>query len=167
MGFLSYLSFHHIIHSLIQTLPLEMAPGVWLGLKVRKFHTGRYHQYLLYRCLGQYRNALVSFWFKCRLYRSHFGHIGINIRFWPKNRYQMKPKKKTLENCDFSPLNFKIQLLSLNSVFPPLLCIVSTLHFFFFLFVLPTSVSSVPSSSSFISQCVIVSLFCFGTLTWM
>ena len=134
--------------------------------KLISYHIGRYCQYLSYRCLGQYINALVLFRFKNRLYRSRFGHIRINTRFWPANRYRAKKKNsKNSKNCDFSPPNFKIPLLSLILVFPPLLCIVSTLHFFFFLFVLPASVSSAPSSSSFISQCVFVSLFCFGTLT--
>ena len=79
------------------------------------YRTSQYHWYLPYRCLGRYRNALVLFQFKYRLYRSRFGNIEINIGFWPENRY--RAKQKNLEN----PPNFKIHLLTLTSVFPPLL----------------------------------------------
>ena len=85
--------------------------------KLMSYRTSQYHQYLPYRCLGRYRNALVLFQFKYRLYRSRFRHIEINIGFWPENRY--RAKQKNLEN----PPNFKIHLLTLTSVFPHLLCI--------------------------------------------
>ena len=83
--------------------------------KLISYCTGRYRRNFLYWCLGQYRNALVSFRFKYWLYRSRFGHTGINIGFRPENRY--RAKQKNSEN----PPNFKIHLLTLTSVFPPLL----------------------------------------------
>ena len=85
--------------------------------KLISYHTGWYCRNLPYQCLGRYRNAFVSFWFKYRLYRSCFGHIGINTMFRQENRYQAKQKKKNSKN---SP-NFKIHLLTLTLVFPPLL----------------------------------------------
>ena len=93
--------------------------------KLMSYRTSQYHWYLPYRCLGRYINALVLFQFKYRLYRSCFGHIEINIGFWLENRY--RAKQKNLEN----PPNFKIHLLILTSVFPPLLCI--CLYFAFLL----------------------------------
>ena len=143
--------------------------------KLISYRTGRYRRNLPYRCSGRYRNAPVSFRFKYRLYRNHFGHTKINTGFRPKNRY--RTKQKNSEN----PPNFKIHLLTLTSVFPPLLriflcyaflllflcfaglCFYSPFIFFiyfFFSFISPASVSTAPSSSR-----VFVSLFSFGTLT--
>ena len=79
------------------------------------YRTNRYCRYLPYRCLGWYRNALVSFRFKYRLYQSRFRHTRINTGFWLENRYRVKQKNSK------NPLNFKIHLLTLTSVFPPLL----------------------------------------------
>ena len=85
--------------------------------KLISYHTGWYRQNLPHQCLGRYRNAFVFFGFKYWLYRSCFGHIGINTVFRQENRYQAKQKNS--EN----PPNFKIHLLTLTLVFPPLLCI--------------------------------------------
>ena len=85
--------------------------------KLISYHTGWYCQNLPYQCLGRYRNAFVFFGLKYWLYRSCFGHIGINTVFRQENRYQAKQKNS--EN----PPNFKIHLLTLTLVFPPLLCI--------------------------------------------
>ena len=86
--------------------------------KLISYHTGRYCQNLPYQCLGRYRNAFVFFGLKYWLYRSCFGHIGINTMFRQENRYQAKQKKDSK-----NPPNFKIHLLTLTLVFPPLLCI--------------------------------------------
>ena len=83
--------------------------------KLILYRSGRYRQNLLYQCLGRYRNALVSFRFRYQLYQSYFGHTGINIGFQLENRYRTKQKNSQ------NPPNFKIHLLTLTSVFPPLL----------------------------------------------
>ena len=61
--------------------------------KLILYCTVQYHRNLPYRCLGRYGNALVSFRFKYRLYRSRFEHTKINIGFQPENRYRAKLKK--------------------------------------------------------------------------
>ena len=129
--------------------------------KLISYHTGWYCRNLPYQCLGRYRNAFVSFRFKYRLYRSCFGHIGINTVFRQENRYQTKQKKKTQKTPQISRSTSSL----LPWFFLLFFVFVSTTHFFFFSFILPTSISTAPSSSSFISQRVSVSLFCFGTLT--
>ena len=44
------------------------------------YHTSRYGWYLLYRNLGRYRNASISFRFKYWLYWSHSGNTRENTR---------------------------------------------------------------------------------------
>ena len=88
--------------------------GLFKARKLISYRTSRYRRNFLYWCLGRYRNAVVLFWFKYRLYRSRFGHIGTNTEFWLENRY--RAKQKTSKN----PPNFKIHLLTFTSVFPPL-----------------------------------------------
>ena len=96
--------------------------------KLISYRTGRYRRNLPYQCLGRYRNALVSFRFKYRLYRSRFGHIGINTRFWPENKYRAKQKKlrKTPKfqhppphsYLCFSSSSSYLSLLRISSSFP-------------------------------------------------
>ena len=92
------------------------------------YRTSRYCRNLLYRCLGQYRNALVSFRFKYQLYRSRFGHTGINPGFRPENKYRVKQKNsknppKFQDPPPHSYLSFSssssyLSLLHISSSFP-------------------------------------------------
>ena len=112
--------------------------------KLISYRTGRYRRNLPYQCLGRYRNALVSFRFKYRLYRSRFEHIGINTRFWPENKYRAK-QKKTQKNPQISTSTSSLLPLFFLLFF----VFVSATHFFLFSFVSLASVSTTPSSSSF------------------
>ena len=98
--------------------------------KLILYRSGRYRQNLLYRCLGRYRNALVSFRFRYRLYQSYFGHTGINIGFQLENRYRAKQKKLRKPPKFQDPPPHSYPSFSFSSSYLSLLCISSSFPLF-------------------------------------
>ena len=103
---------------------------VLIARKLILYRTGWYGQNLPYRCLGQYKNVLVSFRFKYQLYRSRFGHTRINIGFQLENRYRAKQKKLRKPPKFQDPPPHSYLSFSFPSSYLSLLCISSSFPLF-------------------------------------